>query len=976
MTIRDKFDYYITYYQTQLKIYIMKRILLLSLTLMLSVIAMWADNLYCGKIDGIYYYIDFDKETAAVCCYNGNNYDDHYDAYYKYKGNIVIPTSITYDSQVYIVTSVHSNAFKNCDDLISVTIPNSVTSIGDDAFWHCSKLTSVIIGNGLTSIGYRAFGSCSALTSINLPNSVTSISAYAFKGTGIYDNKYNWENDVLYIDNCLISAKKGKSGYYSIKEGTRIIADRAFEDSKLTSVVIPNSVTSLGYMPFSNCTNLTSVIIGSGVTSIEPYAFSNCSGLTSVTIPNSVVSIEGDAFMGCSALTSVTIPNSVVSIKGYAFADCSALTSVIIPNSVNYIGYSAFENCSALTSISIPSSVNYIGSNAFENTGIYNNELNWDKGALYLNNYLVKVKKNKMVGMYSIREGTKTIASSAFEGCELLTNLTIPNSIISIGSSAFKDCSALTRVNYLGTVDEWVDIDFGSNPTNYAKDLYINNELLTDVKITTANSIKDIAFSNCQSIKSVEIGESVTSIGEYAFSDCSGLTKVNYLGTVDKWVEIDFKDSNSNPTRYAKDLYINNELLTNVKITTADSIKQYAFYNCESIKSVELGNSVTSIGEGAFDGCNGLTSVVIGNSVISIGESAFGGCKGLTSVAIPNSVISIGRSAFSYCSSLVSVTIGSGVTSIGNGSFSYCKNLVKVNWNAKNCVDLSVSPYYWYLNPPFEECSNIKLFIIGNEVEQVPLGLFAEMSSLKELIIGSNVRNISSHMFSDSDSLERITMLPLNVPTVENNTFPSYDISLNVLCEAYGDYYFDDVFGQFKEIKCITSEEVEGSDKVEIEVDSNNNATIIWPSTGNASSYELVISKNGEVFCTLLFNENGQLTSIDFGNRSASVGFQFTVTGLDAASKYSYSIVAKDEKGNELESYNGTFTTNGYSEETAILETFSDAYITVTDGTISVDTDFTIYNTIGKDVTAQNGSLTPGVYIVNIGDDIAKVMVK
>ena len=502
-----------------------------------------------------------------------------------------------------------------------------------------------------------------------------------------------------------------------------------------------------------------------------------------------------------------------------------------------------------------------------------------------------------MVGMYSIREGTKTIASSAFEGCELLTNLTIPNSIISIGYSAFEDCSALTRVNYLGTVDEWV--------------------------------------------------------------------------------EIEFESYSSAPTYYARDIYINNELLIDLKITSADSIKQYAFYNCESIKSVELGNSVTSIGEGAFDGCNGLTSVVIGNSVISIGESAFRGCKGLTSVAIPNSVISIGRSAFSYCSSLVSVTIGRGVTSIGNGSFSYCKNLVKVNWNAKNCVDLSVSSYYWYLNPPFEECSNIKLFIIGNEVEQVPLGLFAEMSSLKELIIGSNVRNISSYMFSDSDSLEKITMLPLNVPTVENNPFPSYDISLNVLCEAYGDYYFDDIFGQFKEIKCITAEEVEDSDKVEIEVDTNNNATVIWPSKDGANSYEFVISKGGDVFCILIFNSNGQLTSVDFGNRSSSVGFQFTVTGLDGASKYSYSIVAKDEKGNELESYNGTFTTNGYSEETAILETLADANITISDGLITCpDTDFTIYNTIGQNVTAQNGSLTPGVYVVKVADDIAKVMVK
>ena len=377
-------------------------------------------------------------------------------------------------------------------------------------------------------------------------------------------------------------------------------------------------------------------------------------------------------------------------------------------------------------------------------------------------------------------------------------------------------------------------------------------EIVTDVKITSADSIKNYAFYNCQSIKfvmignhvtsiggaafcgcsgltSIEMGNCVTSIGGEAFYGCSGLTKVNYLDTVDKWVEIDFENSYSNPTYYANDLYINNELLTDVKITTADFINDYAFYNCQSIKSVEIGESVKYIGS----------------------------------------------SAFGYC-----------------------------------------------------------------------------------------------------DKLRKVTSYPTTVPNVYEKSFEHYKAVLYVPCDVYYDYFLDDVFGKFKEIKCITAEEVEGSEKVEIEVDSNNNATIIWPSTGNASSYELVISKNGEVFCTLLFNENGQLTSIDFGNRSASVGFQFTVTGLDGASKYSYSIVAKDEKGNELESYNGTFTTNGYSEVTAILETLADANITVSGGTISADTDFTIYNTIGQNVTAQNGSLTPGVYVVKVGYDIAKVMVK
>ena len=110
-------------------------------------------------------------------------------------------------------------------------------------------------------------------------------------------------------------------------------------------------------------------------------------------------------------------------------------------------------------------------------------------------------------------------------------------------------------------------------------------------------------------LSEVTIPNSVTSIGKEVFYSCSGLTKVNYLGTIDKWVEFDWDNSNNNPTYYAKDLYINNELLTDVKITTADSIKNYAFYNCQSIKSVEFGESVTSIGSSAFYGCDKLKKV-------------------------------------------------------------------------------------------------------------------------------------------------------------------------------------------------------------------------------------------------------------------------------------------------------------------------------------------------------------------------------
>ena len=425
----------------------------------------------------------------------------------------------------------------------------------------------------------------------------------------------------------------------------------------------------------------------------------------------------------------------------------------------------------------------------------------------------------------TIGNSVTSIGTSAFNKCSGLTSVTIPNSVTSIGSTAFYGCSGLTSLTIPNSV------------TSIGVDAFYNCSGLTSVTIgNSVTSIGDDAFYNCSRLTSVTIGNSVTSIGDEAFYNCSGLTKVNYLGTVDKWVEIDFDYSDSNPTYYAKDLYINNELLTDVKITTADSIKNYAFYNCQSIKSVEIGESVTSIGSSAFYGC---------------------------------------------------------------------------------------------------------------------------------------------------DKLRKVTAYPTTVPNVYKSSFAHYNAALYVPCDVYDDYFFDDVFGTFKVTECIAAEEVDAPEKVEIEVDEDNNANVIWPSTDGAKKYELEISKDGEVFCTLLFNENGQLTSIDFGNRSASVGFQFTVTGLDGASKYAYSMVAMDKKGNELQSYKGTFTTNGYvpgpgeeDEPVSITETLADANITVSGGTISADADFSIYNTIGQDVTSFNGSLQPGIYVVALGEDRVKIMIK
>ena len=287
-------------------------------------------------------------------------------------------TSVTIPDSV---TSIGDSAFSDCNSLESVTIPDSVTTIGNYAFSGCSSLTSVTIPDSVTSIGYYAFYYCSSLTSVTIPDSVTSIGDSAFSwcssltrfdvSTNNTSFSSSADGKILYNkDKTTLIAYPSATGDVTIPNSVTTIDYGAFSGcSNLTNITIPDSVTTIGYYAFSYCSNLTNITIPDSVTTIGYYAFSYCSSLTSVIIPDSVTTIDDSTFYYCSSLTSVAIPDSVTSIGNNAFTDCKSLTSVTIGSSVISIGENAFRNCSSLTSITIPGSVTKIDSSTFFGCG-------------------------------------------------------------------------------------------------------------------------------------------------------------------------------------------------------------------------------------------------------------------------------------------------------------------------------------------------------------------------------------------------------------------------------------------------------------------------------------------------------------------------------------------------------------------------------------------------------------------------------
>ena len=727
------------------------------------------------EIDKIYYNILSD--TTVEVTYGGDSYWETYSA-----DTIIIPSVVTYNGTSYSVVRIGSLAFYSCN-ISSITIPNSITSIGHNAFRYCRSLTTLIIPNGLESIEGGAFEECESLISITIPNSVTNIGGNAFYETGVYNDLSNWENDVLYIGDCLISTKTSISGAYEIKNQTRLIADGTFDECKsLTAITFPENVTSIGYITFWECSSLKSVIwnvknpkncgitffntpissfiFGENVAYIPAGLCQSMKSITSVIIPENVISIGNAAFYGCSYLTSITLPNSLTSIGSRAFDGCFSLASIIIPYSVTDIGDYAFSSC-------------YFSSDNFTNNSSLNAEENYYWGARIFD-------ADEVNGLF--------IQNDTIVNCRpYVDTITIPSTVKYIQGTPFSECWYRSSI-----VVESGNTIYDSRENCNAIIETATNTLILGCQNTiipnTVTSIGDAAFYGCLSITSITIPRSVTSIGDYAFIYCSSLTSITIPESV---ITIGGYAFEGTPWYNSKEdgvIYIGKvlynykgEMPANTSLDIIEgtlSISDNAFSNCNNLTSIYIPNSVTSIGYSAFIRCGSLKSITIPNSVTSIGAIAFYDCSSLTSVTlnsndivstsymsdifgsqveeyvIGNNVTTIGNSAFAYCSSLTSITIPEGVTSIGSGAFGNCSSLKHVEWNVKNHTDFD------YYNRPFDDQSSISIqsFTFGENVEYIPADLCYNMDSLKTITIPNSVDSIGGQAFYSCDSLVLVTI--------------------------------------------------------------------------------------------------------------------------------------------------------------------------------------------------------------------------
>lgn len=638
--------------------------------------------------------------------------------------------------------------------------------------------------------------------------------------------------------------------YFDKAKGTITDCDKSVTEAVIPTEIEGITVTSIG-CAFHSCTSLASVMIPNSVTSIGDYAFSNCTSLTSIEIPASVTSIGNSPFVRCTGLTGINVAES----NAYYSSDCGVLfnkekttlisypagktnTSYEIPSGVTSIDSCAFADCTGLTSVTISDSVTSLGDNVFGswregptsftsiNVAESNADYSSDDGVLFNKDktMLIRYPTGKTNISYDIPNSVSIIDDNAFRGCTGLTSVTIPNGVTSIDIFTFERCTSLTSVTipnsvdfidvsafdlcpnlvdvyYTGTEEQWsaLTIYAGNNALLNATIHYSDHEHVTELVGATAATCTEDGYTGdgvCTVCGDTIIkGEKIEHFGHnYVNGKCVTCGAID----TDNVIDSGYCGGEGDGTNLTWTLYKNGTLEISgtgkMLSWTNGSGKRAPWYNYrETIKSANIEAGATSIGNYAFDHCYSLTNITIPDSVTSIGNYAFSGCTGLTSIEIPNSVATIGWGAFENCTSLLSIAIPDSVTEIDSEAFEGCVSLSSVE------LPNSLTTMEYKL---FKGCTSLTSIEIPDSVTSMSCGVFWNCSSLTDIFIKSDYLSVNGNLlFAGCTSLKSIS-LP-NGSYYFNNMFQGCT-SLENVNVASGIHASDYTFQGCTSLKSIT----------------------------------------------------------------------------------------------------------------------------------------------------------------------------
>ena len=758
-------------------------------------------------VDGIHYEFDDYSYTAGVLALPGGE---------KYTGDVEITETVEYKGDTYSVVRIEDNAFMDCAELTSVTIPSTIYRIGQSAFLRCEALTSIEVPSSVNTMGDGVFMGCSGLTSVTFDAGVANIPESTFNGCKALTS-------------------------FVVPDGVIEIRDDAFSNcSALETIELPNSLYQIGESAFVLCSRLSSIELPSALSTIGKYAFSLCTSLPTITIPASVTTIGESAFEQCSSLTSIevedtnanycskdgvlyskdettlvavpggkegvfAIPEGVTAVSKSAVSYCTKLTHLSIPQSMATIEEYAFYGCENIKNIVCfaiyPPSVK--GSNAFTyidrdetlllvptgSESSYTSDAYWNwfhktdntipdiliDGINYELNILSsgratvkalpgtdKYEGDIVIPDYVQFCGVKftvvEIDGYAFENCDV-TSVRMPEYIETVGNMAFKGCSHLTSIDlkYISSLGEGA---------------FEGCTGLKSVDIPWITMLNAHTFKDCTGLQSVVI-PNLSYIDDEAFAGCTGLEMIicRAPGVVPLGTDV-FTDVNGdipvyitdcNPADYEADpqwsSYFHN-FYENYFEQVVDGIN-YRFNTNPNIASV-----IPLPGTDKYEGDIVIPAKVqvsgLDFKLHALSSEAFANCIDLTSVSLPESLEAIHDNVFRGCINLTEIILPSTATIVDGQQFDGCTSLHKV--------------------------------ILPETMTFIPDFMFSNCTSLDLLIIPAGVTNIGNSAFAGCTGMTFLYCKPVFPPKWDTEycfeNVPN-DILVRVPDASLGDYSAD-----------------------------------------------------------------------------------------------------------------------------------------------------------------------------------------
>ena len=683
------------------------------------------------------------------------------------------------------VTRIDYNAFEGCENLVSVTMGDSVEYLYAYAFRDAVNLESIRLSDNIKNIQTECFLNCTKLKTVNLPKNLTTISDSAFQKCASIAGELVIPNGVTYLGNY------------------------ALAQTSITSVKIPGTVTNFRPGVFYNCDLLETAVIEEGVTYIYGGIFNYCDNLKYVTLPSTITSIGEGMFKECDSLETITIPGGSISTD--AFKNCDELKTVVLGDKVTSIAYNAFYNCPKLENINFPEGITYIGDNAFYCCKIKEAAIpstvtsmsgNMFKGCSELEKITVKSNSD--------------IPSEAFAGLRSLKTVVIEGKPAMIASNAFKNCDALTSVEIPSSVK-----DFNASA-------FYSCDGLESVKLEEGTTSISGAFTGCSGLKYIYIPDSVTSISEGCFADCPDVTIV--------------ANNNTYAKTYAQQNNIKFEVIK-VKIVSISQIDRLQDYemNVGSYIYLPRGRLTATTEKGDLitvnvtlsedmDTSYAHTQVITVNVEVPYGYELADGLRETFTITITT----IATSVSGDC----------GKTKEDNVMWSIENTVLTISGKGE-MADYSLekgceAPWSGYVD-------EISLVVVEDGVKNIGAYAFTGLYATGQIEIGNSVSSIGNYAFMQSGFLD--VTLPLLVTEIPEGAFMESQIlrlTLNGKITSVGESAFVSCKG-FESITFAGTEEEWAKVTVNERGNDNfKNATVTYKRPSTASSVT-VDEKSGEV---------------------------------------------------------------------------------------------------------------------------------